>query len=659
MGVSRGVAVWLVGVLAALVTTAPASASWLSPIVLPAPVGDAGAAGVAATPQGTIAVLSARNVTASPTQYALDVYVRPPGGSFGNPQPLEPLSTTTLPQPSGLAAAPDGSIQTGWRAGTSFKFARLEPGATTFTTLPSYTFAPGEFPGFFLSAPLRQPDGTLVAIAVTNVPTGGTAFYYVKAFSLAPGAGSWTVATLDTIPYSSSSPLVTAAQPAIDTAGHVAVAWTVYNPGAGTPYYVKVARTTTGAAFAPPETLDSSMTESMFYPSLATSPAGETTVMWVHGGSSPSIRTKSTANGSAFPAGGGTPVSTPVASTPNQTRLASAGDDLLSTLVFTASGGPYIAQIGVNLRPAGQAFGAFAGVSQSGVPNGMPDLVGRTDGTGIATWLRGNGNGYIPRVQAVIRRPGFGWGQRENVTGPIDTSGSFAFSGPLAAFDESGNPLVAFAQGDGDDPQHSRSALAVDDLTPPAITDFNVPGSGVAGSPLHVTAGASDDWSGVTFSWDFGDGTTATGAAADHAFAAAGTPTVTVTATDGGGNTATRSAQVTVANPPVPAPVISSLKVSPRRFKLRKGTTISFGLSERADVTLTFARKRPKHRYAKAGSLKRAGKGPGTVKMKFKGHVGKKTLKPGTYRLTVTARDAAGHTAKPARTTFTVLRAKS
>jgi len=645
-------------VLIALVIAAPASAAWLAPIGLPAPVGDAAAVGIAAAPDGTIAVLSARNVSGTPSQYGLDAYVRPPGGAFGALQVIEPLSST-FSQASGLAAASDGSIEAAWRAGSTLKFARLAPGATTFTTLPSYTFPAGEFPQS-LSVPVRQPDGTLVAVVVTDVFASNA--QYVKALSLAPGAGSWTFGpTLDTISYS-SSPIVQISQLGIDAAGHVAVAWTVYNPSTP-PRTLKAARTTTGATFGSPELLDSEPSDTLFFPSLATSSGGETTVMWFRGaGASSSIRTKRAQSGSAFPgiADPGDFVSIPPSSNFGTTRLAYAGDDLLATLMFAPSGGSSVNQVALNMRPAGQSFGEFTGVSEGGVPTSTANVAGQAGGTGVATWLRGSGSGYTPRIQAVVRRPGGAWGQRESVTGPIDTGSSFLFSGPLPAIDQAGNPLVAFAQGDGADPERGQSAVAVDDLTPPTITGFDVPASVVAGAPLHVTAAASDDWSGVTFAWDFGDGGNAGGAAADHTFATAGTRTVTVTATDGGGNTATRSAQVAVSNP---ALVISNLKISPKRFKARRGTTISFAVNLRADLTLTFARARRGHRkgakcvakrctrYIKVGTLKRPGRGPGTVKVKFKGRLGKRLLKPGAYRLTVSALGA-----KPATATFTVLK---
>jgi hypothetical protein len=58
----------------------------------------------------------------------------------------------------------------------------------------------------------------------------------------------------------------------------------------------------------------------------------------------------------------------------------------------------------------------------------------------------------------------------------------------------------------------------------------------------------------VTISWDFGDGASATGSPATHAYAAAGDYNVTVTATDGAGNSVHEIHAAHVPAPAAPAP---------------------------------------------------------------------------------------------------------
>ncbi len=126
-------------------------------------------------------------------------------------------------------------------------------------------------------------------------------------------------------------------------------------------------------------------------------------------------------------------------------------------------------------------------------------------------------------------------------------------------------------------------------------------------------------------------------------------------------------------------PAISKLKLSKKRFRVGKGTKISFALSEAADVRISFERKasgrrnggrcvKPKPRllskkrctrWAKTGkALTRKGLAAGPQRIAFSGRIGRKALKPGAYRLTVVATTANGTKSKPRRATFTVLAPK-
>lgn len=75
------------------------------------------------------------------------------------------------------------------------------------------------------------------------------------------------------------------------------------------------------------------------------------------------------------------------------------------------------------------------------------------------------------------------------------------------------------------------------------------PYQGLEGAPVHFLGTATDaDGDPVAFGWEFGDGSTAAAASADHVYADDGTFTATLTATDRRGLSGTASAPVVVAN---------------------------------------------------------------------------------------------------------------
>ncbi|WP_423744364.1 PKD domain-containing protein (plasmid) [Haladaptatus sp. SPP-AMP-3] len=94
--------------------------------------------------------------------------------------------------------------------------------------------------------------------------------------------------------------------------------------------------------------------------------------------------------------------------------------------------------------------------------------------------------------------------------------------------------------------RHATTVLTVTDGQPPvavAGTDRTVD----EGTAVTFDASTSTDNIGVTsYAWDFGDGSTATGANVSHAYVSAGNYTITLTVGDGAGNTDTDTLVVTV-----------------------------------------------------------------------------------------------------------------
>lgn len=186
------------------------------------------------------------------------------------------------------------------------------------------------------------------------------------------------------------------------------------------------------------------------------------------------------------------------------------------------------------------------------------------------------------------------------------------------------------------------------DGSAPAIS-ISIPPDGsviVPGTRIPVTFSCTDDDGPADIASCNGtspNGTQLdTSSPGDHVF--------TVTSTDLVGNTSTKSVTYNVpagSSAPV-APVLSALKIKPAKFKARKGARVSFRLSKAATVTFTVKGKTK-------GKFTRKAK-RGANRFTFRGKVGRKTLKPGKYKLSARAKDAGGLQSKTLTKAFRVLK---
>jgi plastocyanin len=228
--------------------------------------------------------------------------------------------------------------------------------------------------------------------------------------------------------------------------------------------------------------------------------------------------------------------------------------------------------------------------------------------------------------------------------------------------------------------------------------DFTQAASATAGQPVSFTATAAPGSS--DFIWDFnGDGfADASGMTVSHTFPTAGAHRVLVEATDPEGQPADREHPINVAAAPAPPPppppddvtppAISSASVSNGVFKVdrsgaaerpasaaaKAGTTFRYSLSEDARVVISVVqdlagrrsgkrcvrqtrRNRGKRKCTRPLAFERfavASKG-GSNSKGYAGRIGRKVMRPGKYRATLVATDAAGNTSAPKTLKLTVV----
>jgi virginiamycin B lyase len=151
-------------------------------------------------------------------------------------------------------------------------------------------------------------------------------------------------------------------------------------------------------------------------------------------------------------------------------------------------------------------------------------------------------------------------------------------------------------------------------------------------------------------------------AAARPEYIAAG-PNKTLWFTEKDGNRIGRISGIGTANTPPPPPAadtvrprVTEFSLSRKRFRLGgRGTRIRFTLSEDATVTIRFARRVNGH-WRRVRRKLRFESTAGAHRRRFRGRFDRKhALRPGRYRMTLRARDAAGNVSAAHRARFRLL----
>ena len=363
-----------------------------------------------------------------------------------------------------------------------------------------------------------------------------------------------------------------------------------------------------------------------------------------------------------------------------------------------------VEDVSVATVPAGGPPGPPMRVSAANATSDLSDVAVAADGTKLVLIDRGfdgSDDDVTGHVQGVFAAPAGSFAGLEEVSGVQERTGFAAFNESRAALGGGRAIAVSTADDQSGNP-NQRLYLAERDATPPAFDAISVPDAATPGTRIALAAGATDALTPVQIDWDFGDGSGARGATVTHAYGAPGNFTVTARAHDAAGNVAVQTRSVAVAARPgrggtgaVPpntpadltAPVVSKLTTTNARFRVGAtstdpiraaakkspaGTVFGVAVNERSTLVLSFTGKLAGRKKgsrciagrtigkactiaALPGALLRSARGAGAVSIPFSGRIGGARLEPGSYRLAVSAIDAAGNRSKTRTVSFKVV----
>jgi hypothetical protein len=543
-----------------------------------------------------------------PGSNTMEVVHRPAGGPFGPPEVLAGPAAD-IPGFSSIAVNEEGAAIAAYVRGSRLE-ARYRPAGGGF--------GPAEFvsaSGGSAGRPDVAIDAAGNALAAWGHSNAGTA---IQA-DYRPAGGSFD-SSPETLSGTGvqSTPVVD-----FDAAGDAVIVW---HRQSGSDHFVERAFWTKGAMTFTPAMQISAIGAAA--PDLAVGPNGEAVAVWIRASA---IEAAVRAPGSEF--GSPEPISGTIAS-----------------------------PVRIKMNRAGQAIVVWSRFA---------------DGT--------------RRLEARPRPPGGPFGAVDEID-ELPNNGIFASPG----IDAEGNAAVPFTERNAptSSPRVEDMKVAGFDAAPPRIGALQIPAVGAPGEALPFSAGVLDVWSPFATSWSFGDGETATGAAVEHAYAVPGSYGVGVTATDALGNSSAAEGTVAITLPAdLVDPTVAGLSMLRRRFavsgestpvelaqaarrrRVKKGSAFRFRLSESARVEIRIERRaagrrvgrrcvkpRRRHRkrrrctrYVRRGVLKRTGV-QGRNRVKFSGRIGRRALRPGRYRASVIATDAAGNASSPARISFRIVR---
>lgn len=187
-----------------------------------------------------------------------------------------------------------------------------------------------------------------------------------------------------------------------------------------------------------------------------------------------------------------------------------------------------------SLRPAGGGWDPAFNLTPGGSAL-TPQVTFDQQGKAIAIWtIAGR---WV--IQSASRPAGGGWQPAVDVTSNGQVS-----SEPQIGVDSRGNAVGVWRRSDNG---HFIAQAGLFDAVGPLLNAISIPIAGWTGQALSFSVSPLDLWSAVgATQWTFGDGTSATGNAVSHAYAATGTYDVGVTSVDAMGNANATTSKVTI-----------------------------------------------------------------------------------------------------------------
>jgi hypothetical protein len=541
------------GAIALLGPASPAVAApaWLPPTALSAPGRDASAVSVEMDDAGDTVAVWQRARTSGPGS-VIQASTRRAGAAFSAPIELSPVGS----EPA-LAMSPSGEAIVIWRElqseveelgeeeflNTSSRVLRASVMSPAGSFSPAFDVyrAPPTIIKVVDSIPQYLQNGANPQRMRLAINAAGAAVLAWQESdpeepattvmaSLRGAGGAFGSATRISPPPTALHP-AERAEVAIDADADATVVWQ-YREGATT----SIVQSSTAPAAGPfggPETLNGALgaEETATSPGVASSAAGETTVIWDRSAPAESvveIATRSPGGGFGEPG-----------------QLSTLGDAAFAPRIVVAPNGEALAVWLVDAepnvvqaagRPPGGSFDSPVTISGPDSDAEFPNAVIGSTGAAAVAWSAGADE---PRVlEASVRPAGGGFGAGT----PISAPGAGIFQSDLG-IDASGDVTVGWQHSNG---SNAIAEVAGYDAFAPQLRDVSIPATATVGEVLTFAANPFDVWPTGPASFNFGDGTAASGNSVQHTYTAPGTYRVDASVADPAGTVVSQSGQVVV-----------------------------------------------------------------------------------------------------------------